>query len=630
MKEIPEEPVLLDEQQLRALQQEHRWPDSWWVSVNNKIEPSPLSLGTALTLKKAYPHSRLYVANTEDKSVPQEWTELSRDPTRVPWPTVLGRRTPSASQVNTEATATRAQARSEPKPKPSPALWLVSASAVILLGGVAWMILKPAASISARPGTVAAASAPIAAPTPAPAPAPVAILPAPPPVPSPVPTATPVPPREAVAKARTKAESLATLAGQLHAETAVPEIMAPLLTVESRALSLEKEGRLAEAATAWDKVAEGRGKAVRSAAAKAAQSALASLRLENARSYDSDFWPRLDAAMKAGSEAADPAAAAEAFSAVPGLVDKLRADLVGQLSALAAQSETAGKLPLARRTWVAVLSLAPDHPAALRFLNTRLRAPGPAHTNSLGMVLNFVPAGRFSMGSPASEPGRDSDETPHPAVIGKAFLFGQHEVTMDQWRRVMGGDLRRTAGGNSQPAPADSPVAGVSWREASEFCARLSRLENRRYRLPTEAEWEYACRAGTTTAWPSGSEEPSSDLAEFLTPGVAPSPFPAPVGTRGKPNAWGLSGMNGGVWEWCRDWSAPYPAGTVTDPAGPADSELDPAEALKVMRGGSWADPAVQGRSANRFEAAPAAAHRTAGLRVVLELDPAHFEALLN
>jgi formylglycine-generating enzyme required for sulfatase activity len=194
------------------------------------------------------------------------------------------------------------------------------------------------------------------------------------------------------------------------------------------------------------------------------------------------------------------------------------------------------------------------------------------------MELVRIEPGRFMMGSPASEPGRFDGEAQHEVTISKAFWLGQTEVTQAQWEAVMG----------SNPSWFDldprMPVDRVSWTDADEFCRRLSKRTGMTFRLPTEAEWEYACRAGTTTAYSFG-DDPMA-LKEFgwvggteAEPGNADG-RPHPVGSL-RPNPWGLYDLHGNLFEWCADRWAAYPDGPVTDPQGPPDG-------MSLYRGGSW------------------------------------------
>jgi formylglycine-generating enzyme required for sulfatase activity len=184
---------------------------------------------------------------------------------------------------------------------------------------------------------------------------------------------------------------------------------------------------------------------------------------------------------------------------------------------------------------------------------------------TLDMVL--IPAGKFTMGSPVSQPGRGSDETQHEVTLTKHFYMGKYEVTQEQWESVMGNNPSTTKG-------AKLPVTDVSWEDCQEFIKKLNAKTNGGYRLPTEAEWEYACRAGTTTMYSFGTSLTSSDA------NIEGNSIKA-VGSY-KANIFKLYDMHGNVWEWCEDWYEDYPAGSVTDPKGPSIGKCH------VIRGGSY------------------------------------------
>lgn len=212
-------------------------------------------------------------------------------------------------------------------------------------------------------------------------------------------------------------------------------------------------------------------------------------------------------------------------------------------------------------------------------------AVGSTWTNSLGMEFVGVPAGSFVMGSPEAEPGRHTDEVQHTVRISRAFWMGKHEVTQGQWKAVMGENPSYFGECGSR-----CPVEFVSWNDVQEFIRRLNELESGNgYRLPTEAEWEYALRAGTTGV---GYAEPLDSLAWHRNNSGGK---PHPVGLK-RANAWGLHDMLGNVSEWVGDWYGEYPSGSATDPQGP-NSGL-----YRVFRGESWDDdPDWQGfRAADR------------------------------
>ncbi len=218
---------------------------------------------------------------------------------------------------------------------------------------------------------------------------------------------------------------------------------------------------------------------------------------------------------------------------------------------------------------------------------SRLNRPsGPSFTNSIGQKFVLIPGGSFLMGSPAGEAGRDDDETQHRVTLSSPFYIQTTEVTQGQWQGVMGRNPSRFKG------DPNLPVEYVSWNDAQEFIRLLNQKEGTdKYRLPTEAEWEYACRAGSTTLWCFGDDE--NRLGDYAWYDDNSGRKTHPVG-RLKPNTWGLYDMHGNVWEWCIDRYGVYPSGSVIDPAGPSSGSY------RVFRGGSWGNNARICRSANR------------------------------
>jgi len=243
----------------------------------------------------------------------------------------------------------------------------------------------------------------------------------------------------------------------------------------------------------------------------------------------------------------------------------------------------------------------------VNFLKRKVRVKYPVVINSIGMKLVWIPPGEFMMGSPSSENDRRDCEGPqHRVKITKDFWMGQTEVTQAQWQAVMGSNPSHLVNDNL-------PVGRVSWNDAREFWNRLSRKEDKTYRLPTEAEWEYACRAGTTTPFSTG-ETISTDQANYH----------GKNGRKGKPvdvgsfsaNAFGLFDMHGNVWEWCLDtYVDSYRNAATVDPTGPSHG------GYCVVRGGSWDYPPTLCRSANRTSNGRDSRFNDIGFRVVLEGD---------
>ncbi|MBM5817908.1 MAG: TIR domain-containing protein [Cyanobacteria bacterium K_Offshore_surface_m2_239] len=243
--------------------------------------------------------------------------------------------------------------------------------------------------------------------------------------------------------------------------------------------------------------------------------------------------------------------------------------------------------------------------------------------STLRMIV--VPAGRFRMGSPASEPERSEAEGPQHEVRLASFRFSQAPITQAQWRAVM---QTNPSHFRDKPDSDQRPVEQVSWPEAMEFCKRLSQRTGRHYTLPSEAQWEYACRAGSTTPFAFGATI-TTDLANYdgnYTYSDGPKGVyreqTTPVGMFAA-NAWGLQDMHGNVWEWCLDhWHASY-AGAPADGTAWVDSEAEKSGADRLLRGGSWFDGPRFCRSAHRFHGLPGNAHYDVGFRVVcLPQDP--------
>ena len=237
----------------------------------------------------------------------------------------------------------------------------------------------------------------------------------------------------------------------------------------------------------------------------------------------------------------------------------------------------------------------------------------PRLTNSVGQELVLIPAGNFLMGSPEGEQGRFGDEGPqHRVEISRPLYMGRNEVTQGQWKAVMGTEPWK---GQSYVQAGDQNAASyISWDDATEFCRRLSQKEGKTYRLPTEAEWEYACRAGTTTRFHFGDDE--SLLGEYAWfGGNADSigeDYAHRVGQK-KPNPFGLYDMHGNVWEWCGDWFGEYPSTPLRDPRGPGSGSS------RVLRGGSWGFGPLHVRCAFRINGTPDYRYGSNGFRVVLE-----------
>jgi formylglycine-generating enzyme required for sulfatase activity len=229
-------------------------------------------------------------------------------------------------------------------------------------------------------------------------------------------------------------------------------------------------------------------------------------------------------------------------------------------------------------------------------------------TNSVDMEFVLIPAGKFKMGSPRGEQDRDEDERQHKVTISRPFYMQTTEVTQAQWEAVMGDNPSYF-----EECGDDCPVERVSWDDCQEFIRRLNSMEGTdTYRLPTEAEWEYACRAGSSTRYCFGDSE--GKLAEYAWYIDNSEERSHRVGQK-KPNAWGLYDMHGNVWEWCQDWYGRYPLLRTTNPKGPFRG------LNRVNRGGSWDDPTANCRSASRDDLHPEWPVKDLGFRLVRDLD---------
>jgi formylglycine-generating enzyme required for sulfatase activity len=217
--------------------------------------------------------------------------------------------------------------------------------------------------------------------------------------------------------------------------------------------------------------------------------------------------------------------------------------------------------------------------------------------SALGMELVWCPPGSFIMGS-----GQGNDFSAHPVILTKGFYLGKYEVTQEQYEKVMGK--------NSSQFKGDKlPVVQVSWNDAVEFCDELNKKERIprgwEFALPTEAQWEYACRAGTTTAY-SWGDNITPQLANYNDSGINKT---VEVGSY-KANPWGFFDMHGNVWEWTADWRGDYPSSSVIDPPGPSNGSS------RVNRGGSWLHAGTTLRSAYRSNHSPSSRNNFIGFRV--------------
>lgn len=276
--------------------------------------------------------------------------------------------------------------------------------------------------------------------------------------------------------------------------------------------------------------------------------------------------------------------------------------------------------------------------------------PAKEIVNSIGMKIVPIPAGTFQMGSTKEDVDKEEDERPHVVEITRPFHMGKYEVTVGQFKAFVKDTGYRTEaekdgkGGRAFNGKEfiqkpefnwhnlffkqadDEPVIVVSWNDAVAFCDWLSKKEGKTYRLPTEAQWEYACRAGTNTRFYNGDKEDelrhigniadASLKKKWVEVNWSMSwddgfPFTSPAG-KFKPNAFGIHDMVGNAWEWCSDWyDKEYPKGPVKDPQGPATGTL------RIARGGAWSTQPKFCRSAFRDWHEPTYRSDCVGFRVV-------------
>ena len=243
-----------------------------------------------------------------------------------------------------------------------------------------------------------------------------------------------------------------------------------------------------------------------------------------------------------------------------------------------------------------------------------LGLPRRVRHGATGIVMVLIPSGSLTMGTPESEPERDaSDEAQYEATIDSAFYLAETEVTVAQWKRLMGAELE------GAQADDDMPMTGVTWHKAKEFVNRMNEEGEGGWRLPSEAEWEYACRAGTTTPFSFG-DGITTDQANYdgQRPYAAGEPGldregPVPVRSF-PPNPWGLYEMHGNVWEWCEDLYVAHPERRQR----PKNLAGEP----RVIRGGGWPSRGKQLRSGYRDGYPPNSSGEKYGVRLAKSLSP--------
>jgi formylglycine-generating enzyme required for sulfatase activity len=231
---------------------------------------------------------------------------------------------------------------------------------------------------------------------------------------------------------------------------------------------------------------------------------------------------------------------------------------------------------------------------------------GKTYTNSIGTEFIQIPTGSFIMGADKNfEDARDDETPPHRVTISQPFYLGKYEVTQGEWVAVMENNPSAF-----KERSSSNPVENVSWNDVQSFIQRLSAKERKKYRLPTEAEWEYAARAGTKSTYSFGNDARQLGQYAWWYDGKSGRQT-HPAGQK-QPNPWGLYDMHGNVWEWVNDWynDSYYSRRPSTDPAGPSEGNF------RVLRGGSWSNSAWGLRSASRNYYSPDSRNVISGFRL--------------
>ena len=229
--------------------------------------------------------------------------------------------------------------------------------------------------------------------------------------------------------------------------------------------------------------------------------------------------------------------------------------------------------------------------------------------NGVELTMVLIPKGKFLMGSPDDEANREDDEMQHKVTISKPFYMGKFEVTQEQWGLLMDTNPSEFIG-------KKIPVTNVTWDECQDFIKKLNKKTKSKFRLPTEAEWEYSCRAGTSTDYSFGDLINPSN-ANYRDPEKDEDSEPLPVGRYNKSNAFGLCDMHGNVLEWCNDWwdwYENYPDEDFIDPQGPSEGDY------RIFRGGSCFENPSELRSAYRGSGVPSDRHGALGFRLTMTI----------
>jgi formylglycine-generating enzyme required for sulfatase activity len=502
----------------------------------------------------------------------------------------------------------------EPPPKPRTPWGILALAAVVVAAGIlVYVIVREDPS---APASRAAVQPPSEAGAPSPAQ---------PPANGTAPTRRPADAASAAA-ARATANALMDAARALSDGRSAPELTRALI-LASNANSDEAAGRYEAAEEQWNQAARTAGALAFMLALARLDASVAAIPVANVRDFQPDRWRAFDAlrsqasaAQRSGDFTAALRLVDEAANTMPSLLE----GVADQLSQLAAGARNQGDAASALAFSLQLHQLRPGDAATLDYLHQHRFVPGEILVSPTGVRLAWIPPGSFTQGSPASEAGRGPDETEREVTLTRGFFLSTTEITQAQWDAVMPAELHAAtllAGNAPNFIGPNLPMHSVTHEQALEFCQRLSEREGTTYRLPTEAEWEYACRAGTATAFWQGAA--LSALEANIDDGsAAVRAAPAPVATLGSANAWGLWDVHGNVWEWCADWYGNYAPGPVTNPAGIADAEIGRSDlAMRVARGGGWFHDANWARSANRWEYSPVVAVNYIGFRVARSVD---------
>ncbi|WP_309387605.1 formylglycine-generating enzyme family protein [Cerasicoccus frondis] len=481
-------------------------------------------------------------------------------------------------------------------------------AAVVIIGGVVAMTMGGSKD---EPTPVAAAPA-----------APAKAQPAPPPVSQAKPKAAAAPDvtQPTAEIARERAQALSKIAAQQNAEELDAMDMARAVANQQSALQAFGASDYKKSAELWNESANYYGRAAVSSSKTNFNQAIDKAGLSDIRNYPTQLWINIENAIKDADKQADQGNYTQAVQQVATQMSKLpqiKTELLNKLNELASKAAASNNVPAALDYYQKVTQLDPANTTAKSYLYQNRYKPGQAKTNSVGMKFSYIPPGQYTRGSPETEAFRDIDETQAEVTITKGFFIAATEVTQAQWDAVMGNRVKINSS-EAEFIGHTLPMHSITWEQAVEFCQRLSDMEGEVYRLPTEAEWEYAARAGSKSPYNNGTNRLTSRDANIYDPTGEGLDAIAAVASVGEPNQWALYDMHGNVSEWTADWSAPYPDGAQTDPTGPSETEGRVDLAMKIVRGGSFMDDPYLARSANRSEASPVVANEYIGFRPVL------------